>query len=117
MSTTGIEISKQDWDLFREKLPGWQERYLERLLKGYVEYLESNEEASTKFWGLEKMIKRDKNTPGVQLRLNKTDIDAELARMILEGFISEDDLDGFSDELIQRVKQLAAGFKDAYSGE
>ena len=32
-----VEVSKRDWKLFREKLPGWQESYMERLCKEYVE--------------------------------------------------------------------------------
>jgi hypothetical protein len=26
-----VEISKSDWKLFRERLPEWQEHYMERL--------------------------------------------------------------------------------------
>ena len=29
------DISKSDWILFREKIPGWQERYMEKLVKEY----------------------------------------------------------------------------------
>ena len=34
-----VDVSKRDWKLFREKLPGWQESYMERLCKEYVELL------------------------------------------------------------------------------
>ena len=34
-----MEISKSDWKLFREKLPDWQENYVERLLKRYIKNL------------------------------------------------------------------------------
>ena len=27
-----MEISKRDWKLFREKLPAWQENYMDRLI-------------------------------------------------------------------------------------
>jgi hypothetical protein len=36
-----VEISKSDWKLFRERLPEWQEHYMERLTKEYIEYLKS----------------------------------------------------------------------------
>ena len=36
-----IDIGKSDWKLFREKLPGWQEKYMERLVKEYADYLHS----------------------------------------------------------------------------
>ena len=89
-----------------ERVPEWQEKYMERLLKEYVAYLESSEPASTKFWGLEKRIKDDKRTPGVQLRLEKQDMDFDLARMVKDGVIGFKDLEGFSDEMIDRVLSL-----------
>jgi len=42
-----MDISKSDWKLFREKLPGWQEAYMERLNNEYVALLTSNEKAWT----------------------------------------------------------------------
>lgn len=54
-----MEISKSDWKLFREKLPDWQENYVERLLKRYIKNLnDESKPASTKFWELEKQIKK-----------------------------------------------------------
>ena len=41
-----IDISKQDWKLFREKLPGWQEHYMERLIKEYIDLLSAPGNAS-----------------------------------------------------------------------
>jgi len=60
-----MEPSKRDWKLYREKVSGWQEHYMERLIEDYVAYLNSNEPASTKFWTMEKRMKQDKKTPGV----------------------------------------------------
>ena len=31
-----MDISKKDWKLFRERLSGWQEKYMEGLVKEYV---------------------------------------------------------------------------------
>ena len=101
-----MEIKKKDWKLFMERVPGWQEKYMERLLKEYVSYLESDAPASTKFWGLEERIKSDKRTPGVQLTLEKQDMDFDLARMVKDGVIGFKDLEGFSDEMIDRVLSL-----------
>lgn len=56
-----MDISKKDWKLFQEKLPDWQENYMEGLIKDYVDFLRSNtKHASEKFWELEKRIKEDK---------------------------------------------------------
>ena len=64
-----MEPSKSDWRLYREKVSGWQENYMERLIKDYITYLSSDERASTKFWKMEKRIKADKKTPGVCIEL------------------------------------------------
>ena len=34
-----MDISKKDWKLFREKLSGWQENYIEGLVKEYANFL------------------------------------------------------------------------------
>lgn len=54
------DISKSDWKLFQERVPEWQEHYMERLIKEYVELLTSPGKASERFWKLEKRIKQDK---------------------------------------------------------
>ena len=32
-----MEISKSDWKLYREKIAGWQENYMARLNKEYMD--------------------------------------------------------------------------------
>ena len=34
-----MDISKKDWKLFREKLSGWQGKYMEGLVKEYANFL------------------------------------------------------------------------------
>lgn len=101
-----IEIKKSDWKLFRERLPGWQEKYMEQLVKEYADYLQSDVPASTKFWEMEKRIKEDKHRPGVLLSLEKKNVDFDLMRLMKDGAIEEKDLEGFSQELIDRVIEL-----------
>lgn len=101
-----IDIKKSDWKLFREKLPGWQEKYMERLVKEYADYLQSDLPASTKFWEMEKRIKEDKRRPGVLLSLEKKNVDFDMMRLMKDGAIDEKDLEGFSQELINRVIEL-----------
>jgi len=52
-----FEISKADWKLLCERVPMWQEHYMERLTKEYVELLTASGNASDHFWELEKRIK------------------------------------------------------------
>ena len=48
------EITKADWKLYREKLPQWQEAYMERLNQEYIELLTGDGKGSEKWWKLEK---------------------------------------------------------------
>ena len=105
-----MEPSKSDWRLYREKVSGWQENYMERLIKDYITYLSSDERASTKFWEMEKRIKADKKTPGVCIELNKGNMIFDLVRFLQDGVIIFDDLDEFSEELRENVKLLMERF-------
>lgn len=101
-----MEVSKKDWKLYREKLPGWQETYMEKLIASYVNYLTSDKPASIKFWELEKKIKRDRKNPGVLIEIRKQNMPFDLIRLIHEGVITVDDLNDFSDGLKENVKFL-----------
>lgn len=37
-----MEISKSDWKLFRACIAEWQENYMERLVKEYIDMLNGN---------------------------------------------------------------------------
>lgn len=101
-----MEVSKQDWKLFRERLPGWQEAYMERLCREYIELLRQDEPASSRFWGLHDRIKEDRRLPGVRMTLNKRNLPYDLQRLIYDEVITMDDLDGFSQELRETVQYL-----------
>lgn len=101
-----VEISKQDWKLFREKIPEWQEHYMERLVKEYIKLLSSPGNASDHFWELEERMKKDKKHPGVMIELNKSDAIWDIALLIKKKVITLVDLEGFSDDLIDAVKLI-----------
>lgn len=101
-----LEISKADWKLFRERIPGWQEAYMERLTREYIELLSSEEPASKKFWALDKRIREDKRMPGVQLELEKSQVGWDLIRLLRDGVIIDSDLEGFSKDLKDTVLHL-----------
>lgn len=77
-----MEITKADWKLFRSRIAEWQEVYMERLIKEYVEILNGEGAASDKFWELEKRIKNDKRNPGVLIELHKQDVPYDLVNII-----------------------------------
>jgi len=101
-----VEISKVDWKLFREKVPEWQELYMERLTKKYIELLSSPGNASDHFWELEKRIRNDKKHPGVILEMNKSEAIWDIAILVKKKVINMKDLEGFSQELIDSVTEL-----------
>ena len=101
-----MEISKADWKLFQERLRLWQENYMERLLSEYIKMLQGPENASSKFWQLERKLKSDRLNPGVSLVLDKQEVINDIANMIKIGVITIDDLEGFSEELISEAKRL-----------
>ena len=101
-----MDISKKDWKLFREKLSGWQENYMEGLVKEYVNFLNDDKKpASEKFWELEKRIKEDKRHPGVIMEMSKSEVIWDIIRLIRLKVIVYDDLSAFSEELRQEVKR------------
>jgi hypothetical protein len=100
------EISKRDWKLFQERLPEWQEHYMERLTKEYIELLSSSGNASDHFWELEKRIKKDKKNPGVLLEVSKSEALWDIAAFVRRKIITMDELEGFSVDLIDSVKLI-----------
>ena len=61
-----MELSKNDWKLFRERLPGWQERYMDKLTREYAEFLtDDSRQPSERFWTLNKRIRENQRKTGV----------------------------------------------------
>ena len=102
-----MDISKKDWKLFRERLSGWQENYMEGLVKEYANFLNDDKKpASEKFWELEKRIKEDKRHLGVIMEMSKSEAIWDIVRLIRLKVITYDDLSDFSDELQNEVKRI-----------
>ena len=99
-------VSKADWKLFQEKVPKWQEVYMERLDEEYIELLNSDEPASIRFWKLAERIKEDRKNPGVMLRLDKNETVYDIVRLIRYDVITIDDLDGFSEDIRETVQRM-----------
>ncbi len=101
-----MEVSKSDWKLFRERIVDWQEAYMERLVKEYMDLLDGAENASDKFWKLEERIKKDKKHPGVMLELSKGNMIFDIVALINSDVIITADLADFSAELKESVDYL-----------
>ena len=101
-----MEISKKDWTLFQEKLPIWQDAFMGKLNQEYIAILNKDGNPSDLFWELEKRIKQDKRRPGVSMEMQKHYLLYNLSSLIVDGAITLDDLDGFSEELKDGVRYL-----------
>ena len=100
-----MEISKEDWKLYREKIAEWQENYMDHLKKEYIALLSSKDgNPSDKFWELEERIKKDRRHPRVTIELRKPSAMFDIARLITHKVITYEDLDNFSYELREAVK-------------
>ena len=101
-----MEVSKSDWKLFRARIGDWQEAYMERLVKEYMDLLDGAENASDKIWKLEERIKKDKKHPGVMLELSRGNMIFDIVALINRDVITVADLKDFGDELKEDVNYL-----------
>lgn len=102
------KINEKDWKLFRKKLPGWQEDFMSRLNKEYIEILsQKGKNQSDIFWELESRLKRDKKLTGVVARdVRRTNMYGHLIDLLREDAITLDDLSDFSEELQEGLRWL-----------
>ena len=96
-------FTKKDWALFREKISDWQEAYMNKLNKEYIELLSGEGRPSEKFWTLEERIRNDKKDTGVQLKMSRTNCIPNIISLLNEEVITMEDLDEFSDELKETI--------------
>ena len=101
-----IDVKESDWKLFRKRVPGWQEAWMDELNREYIALLESDGQPSDKFWELEKSIRRDRQSVGVVIDMRRSMMTVGIMRLLGDGVISLDDLDGFSEELVEKMRYL-----------
>lgn len=97
------DFTENDWKLFRSKIVDWQEAYMEKLNKQYIEILTANKYPSDKFWELEERINEDKKKSGVILEMRRSCFIRNIVHLINDGVIGVDDIKEFSDELKKSV--------------
>ena len=96
------QINESDWKLFRQRMPAWQERHMESLVREYAVLLSGSGKASDKFWALEKRIREDQQHVGVVAQMSRSKMYTNLFALLQDGVITLNDLDGFSDDLRER---------------
>jgi len=98
------KFTESDWKLFRNRIVDWQEAYMDRLGKEYIELLSEEAVPSEKFWRLEKRIKEDRKRVGVRAEMSRSNLIYNIISLITEDIISFEDVEEFSDELKETVR-------------
>lgn len=97
-------FTEKDWKLFRNKISDWQEAYMDKLNKEYIELLNEDANPSDKFWRLEKRIKEDRRKTGVCADMRRSQMIYNIISLISEGAIDFEDLEEFGAELKEVVR-------------
>ena len=106
------EWTKNDRKLFLERLPLWQEAYMNKLNREYIELLSSKEgEPSDRFWALVDRIKKDRQSPGVRCEVNRNDLVFLMRDLLYDKVITAAEIEGFSEEFRQAI--LRGAFDEA----
>ncbi len=101
-----MQLTEHDWKIFKKKIPGWQEAYMERLVNDYLILLQSEKNASEKLFELNNRLKQDKKSPGVIIDMRRSTTINNIVCLILDKVISLDDLEEFSNNLKETVKEF-----------
>ena len=100
-------FSEKDWKIFRSKIAGWQEAYMNKLNKENSKILSGEGNPSDKFWELEKRINEDKKDCGVCCKMSRSNQFYIMMSLLNEGAITMEDLEDFSDDLKDTIKHFA----------
>ena len=103
------DVKESDWKLLRKLVPSWQERYMDKLNKEYIEILGRECNPSTNFWELEKRIFKDKRHIGVVIDMRRSRMVSNLLMMLEEKVIVIEELDDFSEELKEEINLYFRG--------
>ena len=116
MSATD-NIKEADWRLFRSRFPIWQEAYMERLNREYIALLSGTGSASEKFWELERRMREDKRRGSVVMRMSRSNMELNLLSLLSDGVSSTAELDGFSEELREKLALVLRDHRDWDHGD
>lgn len=101
------DVNENDWKLFKERIGQWQENYMAKLDDEYARILaDDKKSAADRFWAIERRINRDKERYGVSCRMSRSALLGNMIRLYGEGAIGDDDLEGFSDEIVRSVRGM-----------
>lgn len=100
------EVKESDWKIFRKRVPQWQEDYMKKLNKEYIEILSRDGSAAQNFWDLENRVFKDKRSVGVVIDMRRSRMFINILDLLEDHVINLEDLDEFSEELREAVTQI-----------
>lgn len=100
------EVKESDWKIFRKRVPRWQEDYMKKLNKEYIEILSRDGSAAQNFWDLENRVFKDKRSVGVVIDMRRSRMFINILDLLEDHVINLEDLDEFSEELREAVTQI-----------
>lgn len=100
------KVKEADWEKFRKKIDFWQENYLRRLNKEYIDILKQDKSASEIFWTLEEKIKKDKKSLEVMVIMRRSIMLDIILELIRDNVIEFKDIGEFNDDLKDTVRQI-----------
>ncbi|WP_270459682.1 multidrug transporter [Faecalitalea cylindroides] len=100
------KVKESDWKIFRKRVPQWQEDYMKKLNKEYINILSRNGSAAKNFWDLENRVFKDKRRVGVAIDMRRSKMLINILDLLEDHVINLEDLDEFSEELRKEVTQI-----------
>ena len=90
---------------------------MERLNHEYIALLSRTGSASEKFWELDRRMREDKRRGGVVMRMSRSNMELDLLSLLADGVISIAELDGFSEELREKLTFVLRDHRDWDHGD
>lgn len=101
-----IRLKKRIGKSLEKKIDFWQENYLRRLNKEYIDILKQDKSASEIFWTLEEKIKKDKKSVEVMVIMRRSIMRDIILELIRDNVIEFKDIGEFNDDLKDTVRQI-----------
>lgn len=100
------EVKESDWKIFRKRVPQWQEDYMKKLNKEYIDILSRDGLAANNFWDLENRVFKDKRRVGGAIDMRRSRMFINILALLEDHVINLEDLDVFSEELRKAAIQI-----------
>lgn len=98
------EIDEADWRLFKERMPLWRERQMEKMVKNYQQILSSDKTAEEKFFKLQRRMEKDNWCTIFSVEMSSSKVNINIMDLLTAGIITQDDLEGFTPDLRETMK-------------